>query len=95
MVKPNVLPEGRAPCFPPHLLLVFPVHQLPLQARGPLLALLPNRPFLCCLLRLPAGMQPAVAEGSGLVVVPLKDAELSFCVTLFKCLIKLNLACLD
>lgn len=52
-------------------------------------------PFLYCLLRLPAVIQPAVAQGSGLVVIPLKDTELSFCVTLFKCLIKLNLACLD
>lgn len=60
-----------------------------------MLSLFLNYPSLCRLLRLPAAIQPAVAEGSGLVVVPLKDTELSFCVTLFKCLIKLNLACLD
>lgn len=34
-------------------------------------------------------------QGSGLAVVSLKDTELSSCVTLFKCLIKLNLAWLD
>lgn len=60
-----------------------------------LLSLVPNCPFLCHLLCLPAALQPAVAEGSGLVIVPFKDTELSCSVTLFKCLIKLNLACLD
>lgn len=38
---------------------------------------------LRCLLRLPAAIQPALAEASGLLVVSLKDTELTFYVTLF------------
>lgn len=53
-----------------------------------LLSLFPNCPFL------PHLLQPAVTADSGLLV-PLKDIELSLYVTLFKCLIKLNLACVD
>lgn len=53
-------------------------------------------PVLAAALPFPSLPSPCascdLAEGSGLVVVSLKDTELSFCVTLFKCLIKLNLA---
>lgn len=86
--------KRRDPCSPSHIhpLLPFLVHQLPLQPGATSLSLLLHCLSLRCLLRLPAAIQPALAEASGLVVVSLKDTELSFYVTLFKCLIKLNLA---
>lgn len=70
-----------------HLLLLLLLQHLPLWAGDTSLSLVLPFPSLP-----PHSASCDLAEGSGLVVVSLKDTELSFYVTLFKCLIKLNLA---